>query len=197
MSKLKNLKTLNIYLILLASVLVVALTATITFAAMTATQKGSNTITIGSLGTIDCTVTIDNLYPGGTSTGDVTFTVDGQDSQLKGLQLSGFKLTSIILTGNSGAAYPVSSGSMFDSVDLKIGEGNNEISLKSASKDWTDLSNGLNCTITIKAPLGATTGQIVGNNTGVEICKPTDGYLTNSIKSATLTFTINVSAITS
>ena len=187
MSKLKNLKTLNIYLILLASVLVVALTATITFAAMTATQKGSNTITIGSLGTITCEVSLSNLYPGGTSTGNVTFQVSNQDTQLTGLQLSGFKLSSITLKGDS--TYPITSGSMFDSVSLTV-DGTN---LTSSSYNWTDLQNTLSGSISITAPLGLTTDEILDKEQG----SPVDGYLTNSIDTATLTFTINVSAITS
>ena len=188
MSKLKNLKTLNIYLILLASVLVVALTATITFAAMTATQKGSNTITIGSLGTITCEVSLSNLYPGGTSTGNVTFQVSNQDTQLTGLQLSGFKLSSITLKGDS--TYPITSGSMFDSVSLTV-DGTNLTS--SSYYNWTDLQNTLSGSISITAPLGLTTDEILDKEQG----SPVDGYLTNSIDTATLTFTINVSAITS
>ena len=187
MSKLKNLKTLNIYLILLASVLVVALTATITFAAMTATQKGSNTITIGSLGTITCEVSLSNLYPGGTSTGNVTFQVSNQDTQLTGLQLSGFKLSSITLKGDS--TYPITSGSMFDSVSLTV-DGTN---LTSSSYNWTDLQNTLSGSISITAPWGLTTDEILDKEQG----SPVNGYLTNSIDTATLTFTINVSAITS
>lgn len=190
MSKLKGLKTLNIYLILLSVLLAVALSATVVFAAMTATQKGSNTITIGSLGTVTCSADINGLYPGGTVNSTVTFNVSGQNADLKGLQLSDFTITGLTLHGAANN-YQLSKGNpIYDSIVLTVGGED----LKDSYYNWTTLSSGATGTLTISAPLGLTSDAIAGNGQG----SPTNagGYLTDSITSATLTFTLNVSAIT-
>ena len=188
MSKLKGLKTLNIYLIVLSVLLAVALSATVVFAAMTTTQKGSNTITIGSLGTVTCSADINGLYPGGTVNSTVTFNVSGQNADLTGLQLSDFKITGLTLRGATND-YPLSAGNLiYDSVSLTMG-GND---LSETYYNWTTLSSGAAGTLTISAPLGLTSDAISGNGQG----SPVSGYLTDSITSATLTFTLKVSAIT-
>ena len=190
MSKLKGLKTLNIYLIVLSVLLAVAFSATVVFAAMTATQKGSNTITIGSLGTVTCSADINGLYPGGTVNSTVTFNVSGQNADLTGLQLSDFKITGLTLRGTTND-YPLSAGNyIYDSVSLTMG--GNDLSETETYYNWTTLSSGATGTLTISAPLGLTSDAISGNGQG----SPVSGYLTDSITSATLTFTLKVSAIT-
>ena len=190
MSKLKGLKTLNIYLIVLSVLLAVALSATVVFAAMTATQKGSNTITIGSLGTVTCSADINGLYPGGTVNSTVTFNVSGQNADLTGLQLSDFKITGLTLHGTTND-YPLSAGNpIYDSIELTIGSND----LSETYYNWTTLSSGAAGTLTISAPLGLTSDAISGNGQGSPV--NASGYLTDSITSATLTFTLNVSAIT-
>ena len=190
MSKLKGLKTLNIYLIVLSVLLAVALSATVVFAAMTATQKGSNTITIGSLGTVTCSADINGLYPGGTVNSTVTFNVSGQNADLKGLQLSDFTITGLTLHGTTND-YPLSAGNpIYDSVSLTVGSND----LSETYYNWTTLSSGAAGTLTISAPLGLTSDAISGNGQGSPV--NASGYLTDSITSATLTFTLNVSAIT-
>ncbi len=190
MSKLKGLKTLNIYLIVLSVLLAVALSATVVFAAMTTTQKGSNTITIGSLGTVTCSADINGLYPGGTVNSTVTFNVSGQNADLTGLQLSDFKITGLTLHGTTND-YPLSAGNpIYDSVSLTVGSND----LSETYYNWTTLSSGAAGTLTISAPLGLTSDAISGNGQGSPV--NASGYLTDSITSATLTFTLNVSAIT-
>ena len=192
MSKLKGLKTLNIYLIVLSVLLAVALSATVVFAAMTATQKGSNTITIGSLGTVTCSADINGLYPGGKVNSAVTFNVSGQNTDLKGLQLSGFTITGLTLHGVANN-YQLSAGNpIYDSITLTMG--GKDLKVKDSYYNWTTLSSGAAGTLTILPPFGLTSDAIAGGSQG----SPTNagGYLTDSITSATLTFTLNVSAIT-
>ena len=192
MSKLKGLKTLNIYLIVLSVLLAVALSATVVFAAMTATQKGSNTITIGSLGTVTCSADINGLYPGGKVNSTVTFNVSGQNTDLKGLQLSGFTITGLTLHGVANN-YKLSAGNpIYDSITLTMG--GKDLKNKDSYYNWTTLSSGAAGTLTISAPLGLTSDAISGNGQGSPV--NASGYLTDSITSATLTFTLNVSAIT-
>ena len=192
MSKLKGLKTLNIYLIVLSVLLAVALSATVVFAAMTTTQKGSNTITIGSLGTVTCSADINGLYPGGKVNSTVTFNVSGQNADLKGLQLSGFTITGLTLHGAAKVNnYQLSAGNpIYESITLTMG-GND---LSETYYNWTTLSSGAAGTLTISAPLGLTSDAIAGGSQGSPV--NASGYLTDSITSATLTFTLKVSAIT-
>ena len=57
-------------------IMVVAMTASITLAAMSTYGFGSNTVYIANLGTISCTTSVSaKLYSGGTSDGTIHFTL--------------------------------------------------------------------------------------------------------------------------
>lgn len=79
MTKFKKLKTYNILIFALVPLLLIAMVATVTLAAMTHGVEGGNTINIGRIGTVSCTVNADSdeIYPGGTSTVNLSMTYSG------------------------------------------------------------------------------------------------------------------------
>lgn len=72
MDKIKLLRTYNKIILILLPFIVLALIASIVFAAMTYQNYGNNKIVIADLGQISSNVTIENIYPG---QGDVSINV--------------------------------------------------------------------------------------------------------------------------
>ena len=196
MAKFNKLKTYNIMIFALVPLLIIAMVATVTLAAMTDSKEGKNSITIANLGTLSASVTVDatvpSIYPGATNVDiPVTFSYSGANGiGSVAVDVSSFNITSIVATSNSNKTYKISNPSLY----LNYTTSPTDVSPKllDSSKQGTD--------ITINAPTTATPTSAnayirISFNDGVDNTDSQlnpDNHLTYSIKSIQINFTVNV-----
>ncbi len=186
MSKFKNLKLFNILVIALVPLLFIAMVATVTLAAMTASQEGKNTIVITGVGeTTGQFVSSTGLFPGGNFVGTFSLTYAGADSNdTSTVTVSNFEITGItahtangdFTVANNGGAYFATgdvTSAVFDSSD------DSYVLTANAAKNFT-VSFAV-----------ATWNE--GDGTDTTNVNPTT-FLTNSVTSITIDFTFDVTA---
>lgn len=125
MAKFNKLKTYNIMIFALVPLLIIAMVATVTLAAMTTREEGKNTIPIANVGTITGTVTAsDKLYPGGTFDINLNFDYSGATG-ISGVvvDVASFTITSITATTASNTYSNIVATDYFTSDDLLDGTG--------------------------------------------------------------------------
>ncbi|MBO5103317.1 MAG: hypothetical protein J6C13_04425 [Clostridia bacterium] len=195
MKTFKHSKSISIVSILVLSLLIVALTASITLAAFTWSSNAKNTIYIADVGTITCTASAKaELYPGGTSTATISFNMGSISHKASQVTLSNIKLTKLTLTGTTftnnhstivnTTANQCSVSTSAGSWVVKVLAGSTNITNNSSSVTWTT-SSALAGSIEITVPYGASTGS-AGT--------PANGYLTDSVTDVIMTFTVDVTA---
>lgn len=172
-------------------VVVVAMAASITLAAMYAYDYGQNTVRIAGVGEVSCTTTVPaKVYPGGSGTADVQFALAKGQYDVSKVNLSDFKLTSFTL--NWGA----DKSKTFNQVTTTAGTstvvtpaGKWQFALSFGADGTLTASTNKTATLTITAPLGApSSDNIYGGS-------PEDGYLVGSVTSITCDFTLLVDPI--
>lgn len=177
MAKFSKLKTYNIMIFALVPLLIIAMVATVTLAAMTAREEGKNTITIANVGTLIGTLTTsDELYPGGTFDIDFNFSYSGANGiNSVNVDVSSFTITSITAT-TATKSYPnIPAANYFTSSTLLNGSG---------TATNISVSNGSTAPAIIQVTLKNGAGS--GSN-----ISPSD-QLTYSVTSIQINFTVNV-----
>lgn len=172
-------------------IMVVAMTASITLAAMSTYGFGSNTVYIANLGTISCTTSVSaKLYSGGTSDGTIHFTLAKGDNLVTTAKVTNFKLTSFTIKWGSNQSQTFSTG---------ITNASNSATVTTTAGKWVfalNIGSGLEltagtakaCTLSVTVPLGfdnSDAHQSVGGS-------PKDGYLVGTVTGVDCVFTIDV-----
>lgn len=171
--------------------MVVAMTASITLAAMSSYNYGDNTVYIASLGTVSCSTSVAaKLYPGGTSSATVHFTLASGTHAATKAKITNFKLTSFTIKWGSNQSKTFSTG---------ITNSTNSAVVATTAGNWTfalDVGSGVEltagtakaCTLSVSVPLGFDNfgkNQLVGGS-------PNQGYLVDTVTSVQCVFTIDV-----
>lgn len=196
MGKFEKLKTYNLMLMILVPLLIVAMVATVTLAAMTVSKDGKNTIQIGGVGSITCTATATGLYPGSTQNISLVFSYAGDTNTSANvansiiLDFNTFKFTSVkAVSGSNASGYTVNLNNTnahnmpvyFSSYDLL----NGSTSIKSST---VTVTKGSPVTITLKAVLK----EGINDNLGTSNANATPAnYLMNSTNNLIMNFTIS------
>ena len=196
MGKFEKLKTYNLMLMILVPLLIVAMVATVTLAAMTVSKDGKNTIQIGGVGSITCTATATGLYPGSTQNISLVFSYAGDTNTSANvansiiLDFATFKFTSVkAVSGSNASGYTVNLNNAnahnmpvyFSSYDLL----NGSTSIKSSK---VTVTKGFPVTITLEAVLK----EGINDNLGTSNANATPAnYLMNSTNNLIMNFTIS------
>ena len=177
MGKFEKLKTYNILIFALVPLLIIALAATVTLAAMTDRVEGKNIINIAGAGTLTVTVATNNtgaVYPGGTSGIAVEFTYT--DDTLPSTSAVTLDADTIEVTGinysTNGTSYTAVNSSAVASY------------LTCALSSDVTVQNGQATAATLNITVGPGTGDF-------SPVDPAD-RLTYSVTDLRITFTINV-----
>lgn len=183
--------TLTIF-ISMVLIMVVAMTASITLAAMSSYGYGKNTVYIADLGTVACTTSVAaKLYPGGTSQATVHFNLPTEANHATKVKLTNFQLTSFTLHWGTNSSKSFTS----------VSNSNNSATVTTTAGAWTfalGLGIGLEvtagtakaATLTVTVPLGFDTSST--SNFGGS---PNDGYLVGTVTSVDCAFTVDVEPI--
>ena len=172
-------------------VVMVAMSASITLAAMSVYNYGQNTIRIASIGTISCSASVPaKVYPGGTSNATLTFSLAKNQYEVSSVSLANFRLTSFTLNWGSGRSSSFNSVTQVSANTTTVATtaGTWRFALDFGADSTLNSGTGKNTTLTISAPLGAAGGEAVGGN-------PELGYLVASVTSITCNFDIDVEPI--
>ncbi len=164
-----------------------AMTASITLAAMTDSDYGGNTVVIASVGTTTAYVSAPaGLYPGGTVDTTLNFQLSKDTHEVSKAKLSAFKLTSMVIN------YGESKSQTF-STKITNNTSTGTATVDTAAGTWTfalNIGDGLltagtakATNLSITAPLGAPSGALGS---------PMSGYLVDSVTSVVCTFEMTV-----
>lgn len=174
-------------------VVILALTASVLFAAMSTYSHASNTVYIASLGEISCSATAPaKLYPGGTSEGTVQFKLATADKSVKSVKLTNFQLTSFTIKWGTGENQSAT-------FNTNIANETNSATVTTTAGDWVfalslgaglEVSDTNTCTLTVTAPLGAVT-----DSTSINGGSPKDGYLVGNVTGVDCNFTVTVEPV--
>lgn len=198
MSKFGKLKMYNILVFALIPILIAAMAATITLAAMTATKEGKNTIQISGIGDLTCTVSATGLYPDSTQNISMTFNYAGDKNDKANslnsviIDFNTFKFTEVTATSDSGKAY---------AVNLDSTNAHNKPAYFTSYKLLNGATDVTSSTVTVtkETPVTITLQAVMkAGDSGYTGTAPTDdslgpkNYLTNSVKSVAMKFTVAV-----
>ncbi|MBQ7977411.1 MAG: hypothetical protein IJ301_02275 [Clostridia bacterium] len=198
MGKFEKLKSYNLMLMILVPLLIVAMVATVTLAAMTVSKDGKNTIQIGGVGSITCTATATGLYPGSTQNISLVFSYAGDTNTSANvansiiLDFATFKFTSVkAVSGSNASGYTVNLNNTnahnmpvyFSSYDLFLL--NSSTSIKDSK---VTVTKGSPVTIILAAVLK----EGINDNLGTSNANATPAnYLMNSTNNLIMNFTIS------
>lgn len=179
-----------ILFVVMITIMLIALTASVTLAAMQAHEYGENTVYIADVGEVSCTASVSaKVYPGGTSNATVHFSLAQDEHDVSKVSLSNFTLTSFTLkwAGTESATFNTTSSSVNSStVTTTAGDW---VFAMNFGSDTTLTHNAVkSATLSITAPFGADAGGKVGGS-------PKNGYLVQSIESIVCNFTVNVDPV--
>lgn len=182
--------TLTIF-ISMVLIMVVAMTAGITLAAMSTSGYGKNTVYIADLGTVTCTTSVSaKLYPGGTSTATIKFALPTETNHATKVKLTNFKLTSFTLKWGTTS----STQATFSTVS----HGTNSTTVTTTAGAWTfalNLGSGLEVTAGTDKTATLTITVPMGYNTSTDYTtggSPANGYLVGSVTAVDCVFTVDV-----
>ena len=173
------------------TITLVAMTASITLAAMQVYDYGQNTVRIASVGEVACTTSVSaNVYPGGTSDATVLFSLAKGDYQVSKVSLSNFTLTSFTLNWGSNKSQTFNSVTTSGNTNTVATTAGNWVFSMNFGADPT-VTNGTNksTTLSITAPLGADSSD---QNFGGD---PAKGYMVGTITSIVCNFTVLVDPV--
>ena len=175
MAKFEKLKTYNILVFALVPLLIIALVATVTLAAMTDRAEGNNVIEIAGAGTLTTTFVAGGLYPG--STCNVTMQFAYNDTNMPAgssvvLDADTFQVTNIKYSTNDGTSY------------ADVNEGSLATYLTCALASDVTVQNGSSANGVVQITVGPGTGEFI-------TVSPAD-RLTYSVTHVQIAFSINV-----
>jgi len=190
-------KTTFAIFVTMVTVVILAITASILFAAMSTASHASNTVYIAELGTISCTASAPaKLYPGGTSEGTVKFEIKSGTNLVTAGKVTNFKLTSFTIKWGTGSDQSAT-------FSTGITNANNSATVVTTAGNWVfalNLGSGLDiggsasgtCALTVTVPQGFDTSSSIPS--WVSGGSPKDGYLVGNVTGVTCQFTVDVEA---
>lgn len=197
MGKFEKLKIYNLIVFAFVPLLIVAMVATITLAAMTVSQDGKNVIEISGMGELSCDVTATDLYPDSTRDITMTFTYAGDKNTTANsansvnINFNTFKFTSVkAISASNSSGYNVTLNNTnahnkpayFTSYTLLNGS-------TDVTSSTVTVTKGTPVKIILRAVLKP--GYTGDASTANPTLTPSN-YLTNSITSLQMAFSVNV-----